>query len=708
MQTDQELQNKNLTKEEKTLAFVKKKKDTFKSWKYRQTFDALYKNAKENLIDTTIKFDKVSFSDNDFQQIPIMKADGTTDVLSLPKVRPAGGNLSAGDIPRSKSALGFSKIVTAASAVASTIPDGEVISTSKVKSRIYYSFWKDSWKKPDANGQTTLTSVAMDMFTFGWGAWRIFPKLKVAPVNDGKTKKVLYDGIYREPLDPSRTWIGTSFRPTSNENRIEVYYEIDVTLDEYKKILKSYKKTFNKDKTLAVSIESEQQTQSEDFVTIGFYEDPSSNRFIISTEAKVIYDGELPNRDVYGGVVMTNCFTRNHYDPYGIGLWEVMRGDLEKLSYIESLNDEELEAEVRPLIVATLPEGQLGNQTFQRGANSINIMPASMEITKVQNNGNVTLGMNYVQSIKTKIEENTGVNDSISGANTEGGLGETIIQKEAALNRLLIPRNSLKKAIEFDFCILKSWVEQLYIHGREFEISSSEEEESFVLANKSFHMEEQQKELDEETGEAEQYPKRVVISPYMDTDFDIDEKDGNIEILEFGAVKNSYPRKEMLRMANEYNSNSYSDAYLVVDPTTMLIPSSEIEKQTSLSLLQPIQSSIQLIYGLVRQDPDQAVAQLTAFTAFCKKQKLNVFDYIPKEQYDKLMSASVPVDMQTQMAMDNHQIAMATGMESAEGMPTQMDGTQMTAPQNPMEFRQNQTDMQSAMDGSMNKLNETL
>lgn len=709
----------------KAVQFVMEKKKTFKTWKYRVMFDSLLNNARANLLNTDIRYSAVQPSDRSFVQLVIPRQDGTNDVQNLAQVKSTSGDIDRGDIPRSKSSLAFSKILTATAAIASNLPDGVVQTVSKVKSRILYAMWKKTWNQPESNGHVTLSYTAQNLLTLGWGAWRVFPKNETAPVTKTlgngkkvKTHKVIYDGIYREPLDPARTWIGTSYRPSSDDNRAEVLYEIDVTIEEYRKLVKSFGKRVKKS-TPGTTEESPLKTEEQDYVTLMFYENPKENKFIICTQASVLFEGELPNEDVYGGVVISQCWNNDVNNPYGVGLWEIMRGDMATLDYIQSLTVEELEAEVRPIILGIGGTDAVpAPLEIKRGANVINRVPAGLTIEKMSNNGNVTLGMNAVQTMKTQIEENTGINDSLSGANTQGGLGETVLQKEAALNRLITPRNSLKRALEFDACVVFSWFEQLYLHGREYELGTSEEIEAFVNANR--HMDIQGDDEEMESPESEEgedglssgiaAPKKIVVSPYIDLDFDVkDSEEGGKDVMEYGIPKNSYPMNDALKVAMESEEETgYSHPYLIIDPNSMMTPSTEIQKQTSLSLLQPIQNTIQLIYSLARQDPDQSVAQLKTFSTFCEQQKLNIFDYIPKDKYDQLMSGAVPVDMQTQMAMQNHQMAMQTGQESGEGLPVQSDGTQFTAPQNPMEMRNNQTDMQSSFQGSMEKMDETL
>ena len=124
----------------------------------------------------------------------------------------------------------------------------------------------------------------------------------------------------------------------------------------------------------------------------------------------------------------------------------------------------------------------------------------------------------------------------------------------------------------------------------------------------------------------------------------------------------------------------------------MLVPSQEVKKQASMSIFPVIQNSIQIIYGLARQDAEQAVAQLKSLTQFLEIQKENIYDYIPKEQYDKIMTMQMAPSPEQQM------------MQMMQGQATQSDGTNVAQPQNPREMSQSRMD--SSFNASMGKMNQ--
>lgn len=657
------------SKTESTISFLTAKKLEMKENVYRRKFDNLVDEIDDNLVNTTIQRERIDESVKKVIYIPTVNTNGATDWAVLPQVRPVGQNTSR--VPRSAEPIAFSKILVAASAIASSAPDGQVFSTNKIKARLYYELWKRSWSVPEMNGYNTLSFATQDVLTYGWSAWRVFPKQTIVDktINGTKTKKVVFDDIYREPLDVKRTWIGLSYRPSANENRPEVLYEIDITKESYAEMKKKFGKRGKKGETGGgVSMEAleEDSEKVNTHSTITFYEHPLENRYIIASDAVVFYDGEMPNNDVYGSVVISQCFNKDMNDPHGVGLFEMMRGNVYLYNYINSLNAEQVEAEVMPLLFGSGMTGQ-GDMTYTRSPNKINPLPQGAKVEKVMTTGNVTLGINYANQQKQDIEDNTGVNNVVSGTQADATLGATVILKEAALNRLIKPRNSLKQSIENDFCIFASWIKQDQVNPRMFIFSTPEEVEMFMQANPGMNHEMGDVGYNDE---GVPYNIKVYSSQRIPVNFDFssdllkesDFEDQNIQ--EYGDAKFSISKTAMLNKVGQLEAPDqlgYSDLTLKVDSNSMLVPSLEIQKQASAALFPLIQQTLTVIYQMARQDPEQAIAQLKSFTTFLETQRENIYDYIPKDQYDAIMTG--------QMAPTPEEMAMQMMQQMSQGQP---------------------------------------
>lgn len=697
-----------------SIKFLTKKKDEMKQNKYRREFDSLLLEIEANLINTGVVKRKVDESTRTMVYWPTLRADGSTDWAVLPRIN--GMEQDVSNVPRSAEPIAFSKILVAASAIAANVPNGDTYSTNKIKARAYKELWKRSWADPEMNGQATLQSSVQNKFTYGWDAWRIYPKQDVIDktINGRKTKKIVFDDIYREPLDPRRTWLGLSYKPTHNMNRPEVLYEIDVTKEEYEKLKKRMGKRGKRGESAGVSLESqnEDSENSTNKVTLTFYENPADNRYIIASDAICFYDGEMPNDEVYGSVVVGHCFIANPKNPYTVGLYEMIRGNAAIYNYINSINAEQIVAEIEPLLFASGITGQ-GDLSYKRGANRINSLPAGASIDKVLTTGNVTLGINYANAQKQDIEENTGVNNIVSGSSSETTLGATVILKEAALNRLIIPRNSLKQMLENDATIFFSWLEQDQVNPREFIFSSEEDVQTFVAANPGYHHEAGENE-EEDTDDLDEYGiplKRitgysVMSSQKVPVTFDYSQEGltesgfQDQQMQEYGSPNVNISKSAMLGAIYGMESEDqmgYDKVLLKIDPNSMLLPSAEIQKQTAMQLFPLIQNSISIIFGLAKQDPIQAVVQLKTLEAFMEIQKLNLFEYIPKQQYDSIMKGG----MVQPFIMGPDGMPMQGGTMGGPAMP---DGTQPGQPQAPQEMGRNQSPMNAAVSASLTRV----
>ena len=328
---------------------------------------------------------------------------------------------------------------------------------------------------------------------------------------------------------------------------------------------------------------------------------------------------------------------------------DVCSSDLRVFNYINSLNAEQVEAEIFPVLFATGMTGQ-GDLTFKRSPNTLNTLPAGAKIDKISTNGNATLGMNFANAQKLNMEDNTGVNNIVAGSSSETTLGATVILKEAALNRLIKPRNSLSQAIENDACVFFSYLEQQQSVPRKFTFSNEDEVQAFMTINPNFHHQLDDIEFDDTEGTP--IPSRISVlsSERVPMSFDyskshLEESDFNEQnINEMGDRKFVFPKSQLLsdvRSLDSPDKLGYDQVLFKVDASSMLIPSLEIQKQQAATLFPVVQQSIQIIYAAAVQFPEQGMALLRAFETFLTSQNYNIYDFIPKDQYDAIMSGQL-------------------------------------------------------------------
>lgn len=612
-----------------TYKFLLEKKRTIKKSQYRERFDALAAEIDLNIINTTISYGQKIYEKSGWGSMVFYNkmSNGAYDINVYPqKLTDRDQNRSG--VPVSQEPIALSKILIATSVLFGKQPDAEVIADDKIYAKALYEMWKRNWSMKGANGQNTLQLSSQNLFTYGWAAWRVYPKRVQVPRKG--VQKILFDDVYREPMDPKRTWLGLGQTVGDYWSQFEVLYEKDMLksdfFDKFPKA-KQFKKSQLDYCTTTDDAKDEDQVKAEHSVTITYYENVLLNRYIVSCGKFIIYDGELPNDDSFGSVVVARCFVKNILDPYGVGLYEMMRGNTALFTYINSLNAQQVEAEIFPLLFG--PQVQNGTSTYKRSPNVINPKNPGTTIDVVKTSGNIQQGITFADKQKLAIEENTGVNNIIAGNNAENTLGSTVILKEAATNRLTPARNSMVNALQTDAHIACSWMRQTYSVDKVFMIDSQKQLAEFTKQNPDYFIESQEIVDDEgvPTGIA------ATASPNLRLNFDFTPEGELMEDIPTRSISAKRLFDEMK------NSGHISDYYeFIIDPDSMLLPSMEIQKQTFMALFPTITNQINQIFSLRLSDPEAAASQLKAFEQLLSIQKQNVYDYIPKKQYDDIMA----------------------------------------------------------------------
>lgn len=639
---------KTVSREDKeSYEFVENKKKLMKQSQYRQRFDQLSREIKQNIVNTTVSYGEKIYEKTGWGSMVFYNklANGSYDINVYPqKLTDRDQNRSG--VPVSQEPIAFSKILIATSVLAGKVPDAEVVGDDKIYNKAAHDLWARTWTLKGGNGQNTLERTYQNLLTYGWAAWRTYPR-RVSVKRNG-IEKILFDDVYREPLDPDRTWLGIAQNNGDYWSRFEVYYEKDIPKEEffqlvpqaseYKRRRKFFEQTASVDASStddAVTTEGgsseeakdENQLLSEHSFTIGYYENVLMNRYVVKCGKFIIYDGELPNDDNYGSVLIANCFVKDILDPYGVGLYEMMRGNTALFTYINSLNAQQVEAEIFPLLFG--PQVQNGSNTYRRSPNIINPKNPGTQIDVVKTSGNVQQGIAFANQQKVDIEENTGVNNIVAGQNAESTLGSTVILKEAALNRLTPPRNSMMNALQTDAHIALSWIEQTYTADKIFFVDTDEDVAAFANANPGFFVETSPVVGDDSTilGHV------VTASQNIRVNFDFTAEG---ELLEDLPPRTIAARNLFKEMSDHGHKKSYIE--FLIDPDSMLVPSMEIQKQNYMAISPIITNQINLIFDLRNSNPEAAAAQLRAFERMLKVQKENIYDYIPKSIYDQIIA----------------------------------------------------------------------
>ncbi len=627
--------------------FVEEKKKEMKKSQYREKFDALAAEISMNIVNTNVSYGQKLYEKSGWGSMVFYNrmANGAYDINVYPqKLSDRDQNRSG--VPVSQEPIAFSKIMIATSVLAGKLPDAQVLADDKVYARAMYELWKRNWELKGANGENTMMMVYQNLFTYGWAAWRVYPR-RVQVKRNG-VDKILFDDIYREPLDPTRTWIGVGFNHGDYWSQMEVYYERDMPKSEF--FTKYPQALTQKTKLEYCSVSEESKNENDEktktSVTIGYYENVLLNKYIVKCGKLVIYSGEMPNDESNGSTVIVRCFQKNANDPYGVGLYEMMRGNTALFTYINSLNAQQVEAEIFPLLFG--PQVQNGTATYKRGPNIVNPKTPGSTIDIVRTTGNVQQGIAFADKQKQAIEENTGVNNIVAGQNAENTLGSTVILKEAAYNRLTPPKNSVMNGLQMDAHIATSWMLQTYPVDKIFMIDSEEKLQEFVKQNPNYFI--QSEPIVGDDGLATG-TYGVVASQNLRLNFDFT-PDGQI-------MDNVEPRTiSATNLFSELKAHDHRSDYIefIIDGDSMLMPSLEIQKQTFMALFPVITNQITLIFSLRNNDPDAAASQLMSLEQLLTIQRQNIFDFISKSDYDEIIAKK---PSQSQIAMQQAAAAAA-------------------------------------------------
>ena len=619
---------KGIDSDKETVNFVNLKKENMKKSQYRERFDRLSEEIEQNIINTFVSYGQKLYEKSGWGSMVFYNrlSNGAYDINVYPqKITDRDQNRSG--VPVSQEPIALSKILIATSVLAGKLPDCQVVSDSKVYSKASYELWKRSWLLKGSNGQNTLSMVYQNLLTYGWAAWRVYPR-RVSVTRQG-VEKLLYDDVYREPMDPNRTWLGIGQNNGDYWSQFEVYYEKDMLKAEF---FEKYPEAKNNKRkleycTTSTEAKDENQEKARHSVTIGYYENVLLNRYIVKCGSMIIYDGELPNDDNFGSIVVARCFVKNQLDPHGVGLYEMMRGNTALFTYINSLNAQQVEAEIFPLLFG--PQVQNGTATYKRSPNVINPKNPGTTIDVIKTSGNVQQGIAFAQQQKQSIEDNTGVNNILSGAGGQETLGSTVIMKEAASNRLTPPKNSMMNGLQTDAHIAMSWIRQTYSVDKVFMIDNDEDLAAFAQQNPDYFVQSQEV-LDDDGVPVGQV---AVASQNLRLNFDFT-PDG--EVME-NVPTRTVTAKDLFTELKNYNHISNYVEFLI-DPDSMLLPSIEIQKQTAVAMFPVITNQITMIFQSRHAQPDLAAAQLCALEQLLKIQQLDIYDYIPKAEYDAIIA----------------------------------------------------------------------
>lgn len=378
----------------------------------------------------------------------------------------------------------FVKVNTALSILMQQNPEATFKATLdkyKKTSALAKSIWKRSWDLACSKEQ--MQYFISNLAKYGWAPGRTYPRLvkrqkdvliELDTENPEKNKYdtrtiVDFNDIYREALDPHRTWIDDMANMTDPWSMNDWCFEKDIDKDTFDRDFKNYN---NYDKVSLGAphrdnetdeLQVNEETKSrDDIVTLCFYENFNKDLYAIYVpkDKVVLYQGPLPNDD---GLLSYWDAYWNLRDPrtrYGIGLFEILKNDKVMYDRWDNMTTDQLVMAVYKMLFYSGPSAPGdGTLRVQPGIAKQKLPGTSIETVDVKFEPRA---FEWLDRRKEKMDENTGITPTLQGQVEGKTLGEVLHAKDAALKRLNIPLANIAYAIEKDAYLTLSWANQVY------------------------------------------------------------------------------------------------------------------------------------------------------------------------------------------------------------------------------------------------------
>lgn len=641
--------NKIPKTDEEIIEYVENVHTKMKQWKYRVKYDALLREMEEKLVDTgDANDDMVTTSGIVVPKYSIGFTDNGTQFWQK---RMTMYSPDAGNKMRSKEPYIYSKIMTATGILAANPPDGVFTSHDPVFARAEHALWKHTWISEGGNAIHTLENFYQSVIGTGFGAYCIFPQKIVQPCKD--VVRVIFDDIYRKAINPKDIWLGVGTNNADYFSRGEVLFQTyipeETFMDDYPDV--DMKKVFIEDQ----------------MVVVKSYENRKRNVCYMKSGSAVLYKGELLNGEGFNSVVWANAGGSNIDDPYGVGIYELMRNSVQIADELMSMTIEQVANEIRPLLFGA--NNGNGSNTYRRGGNIINSLPVGGSITQVKTSGNIEDGRQLYQETYQRADKITGITDAMAGVSPAGTLGQTIIAKEAGLTRIAPLRARVVRALVLDAYTTLSFMRQYYSTDDIYSFDTSNKVKDFVESNPGYFMGTPVKKRKE--GKT---MWSIPISKWFTLDFNAEHSDNekgehNVKILE----KQKPYRQSRTSIYKDLSGLGHitSDLTIVIDPTSMLIPSQEIRREQVSQLLPTLDGLVTNMFMSAQQSPELAKAKAAQLLWFLKEQEISPYDVYPKELFDSIEDGSL-FDPQLQQAQKQQMIN--------DAQPNPNSGTPLASP----------------------------
>lgn len=564
------------------------------------------------------------------------------------------------------------KIQTAISILVDQNPEAVFKATEdkfKPISVIAKAIWKRSWNVAQSKEQLKL--FIFDLAKYGWAIGRTYPRLvqregeiltelDINNPDNNKYKKVKiteFNDIYREVLDPYRTWIDDMTNLKDPFSCDDWYFEKDFSKDTFEREFGMYanakyvkfgtKGTGNETDNVEGNDETKQRT---DLITLGFYESKNKDSYVIYDEKDgvIVYYSPLPNDEKKLSNWWAYWIERDPRTPYGIGLYEIIKNNKVLYDRLENMTMDQLVLSIYSMLFYTGTNQAVGdgNNTISPGLMKQKLPGTTIEQVKIDFDPTSFEGIKFMGE---RMDDNTGITPTLQGEVEGKTLGEVLHAKDSALKRLNIPLSNIASGfIEKDAYLTLSWANQVYSLPEVMEFAS-------------------QKELDDFKAESEKEPENVMMGEdgtitadfprTLDLSLDQDREGTLIESPEdrFFTVGKDLPRKSIKW-----------EGQITVSPQSIIAPSQELDRQRKMELFNMVFPATQMITQMMAMQDFQSAVDLAKPVV----QILEIQNEEPKDWLgDKvvlMLDDPAMVAQMTQQAQIGQQMAMDQANASQE------------------------------------------
>lgn len=379
----------------------------------------------------------------------------------------------------------FVKVNTALSLLMQQNPEATFKATLdkyKPTSALAKGIWKRSWDIACSKEQ--MQYFIGNLAKYGWAPGRTYPRLVKRkkeilteldtenPENNKYETRTIVDfnDIWREALDPHRTWIDDMANMTDPWSLNDWYFEKDYAKDAFDLEFKNYANwgsiqagaPYREKETDDDDPVNEETKQRQDVITLGFYENRDKDLYgIYCPKDKVLlYSGPLPNDE---GLLTYWDAIWNVRDPrtrFGIGLFEILKNDKVMYDRWDNMTTDQLIMAVYKMLFYSGPTAPGdGKIRVEPGVAKQKLPGTTIDTVDVKFEPKA---FEWLDRRKERIDENTGITPTLQGQVEGKTLGEVLHAKDAALKRLNIPLANIAYAIEKDAYLTLSWANQVY------------------------------------------------------------------------------------------------------------------------------------------------------------------------------------------------------------------------------------------------------